>query len=219
MVAQRIVERQFEVLRRSRALHARELQVDDTADLFLAERAEHDHFVDAIQELRPEMMPQDFHQPVAQRGIVELFRVGLHVVLNHLRADVAGGDDHGVGEIHEPAFAVGQTSFVEQLQQDVVHFRMRLLDLVEQHDAIRVAPHAFGQLAAFLVADIARGRADEAGHRMAFRVFAHVDAHERVLVAEHRRGERLGEFGLADAGRSEEEEAGDRLAGLRQPRA
>jgi plasmid replication initiation protein len=43
------------------------LQVDDPADLLLAERMEHNHFIDTVQELRLEVMPQDFHQPVAQR--------------------------------------------------------------------------------------------------------------------------------------------------------
>ena len=39
--------------------------------------------------------------------------------------------------------------------------RVRLLDLVEQHDRVRPAAHGLGELAALLVADVARRRADQ----------------------------------------------------------
>jgi hypothetical protein len=41
-------------------------------------------------------------------------------------------------------------------------------------------------------------------------VLGHVEAHDRLLGIEHELGERLGEFGLADAGRTEEQERADR---------
>ena len=41
----------------------------------------------------------------------------------------------------------------------------------------------------------------------------------RVLVAEHLRGELLGDVGLAHAGRSDEEERADRPAGILEIRA
>ncbi len=51
---------------------------------------------------------------------------------------------------------------------------------------------------------------------MAFHVFRHVEADHRVLLAEDRLGESLGEFRLADAGRSEEQEGGDGTATFAQ---
>ena len=51
---------------------------------------------------------------------------------------------------------------------------------------------------------------------MALHVFRHVDADHGVLVAEDRLGERLGQLGLADAGRAEEQEGGDRPAAFAQ---
>src|ERR1700760_3289678 len=89
---------------------------------------------------------------------------------------------------------------------------MRLFDFVEQHHAIWAASHTLSQLTAFLIADIARRRAHQPGYGMPFGVLAHVDAHERVLVAKHRCGERFGELGLAHATRSEKEKARGRLA-------
>ena len=95
-----------------------------------------------------------------------------------------------------------EPAVVEHLQQDVEHIRMRLLDLVEQDDLIGPAPHRFGERAAFVVADIARRRADQARDRVLLHVLGHVDADQRVFVVEQIFGERLGQLGLADAGRA-----------------
>ena len=81
---------------------------------------------------------------------------------------------------------------------------MRLLDLVEEHDAVRMRAHGVDQQASLLEADVSRGRADQARHRVFFHVLAHVVADELVAQVD---GELARELGLADAGRSGEEEA------------
>ena len=96
---------------------------------------------------------------------------------------------------------------------------MRLLDLVEEHDGVGPAAHALGELAALVVADVSRGRADEARDLVALGVFGHVDLDERLLVAEDLRGERAREERLADAGRTEEEERADGAARIAEARA
>ena len=83
-------------------------------------------------------------------------------------------------------------------------------------DLIGPAAHGFGQRAAFLVADVARRRADQAGDGVLLHVFGHVDADHRVLVVEQELGQRLGQLGLADAGRAEEHERADRPVGVLQ---
>ena len=92
---------------------------------------------------------------------------------------------------------------------------MRLLDLVEQHDRERLAPHGLGELAAFLVADVARGRADEPADRVLLHVLRHVELDQRLFVTEQELGERLGQLGLADTRRAEEDERPRRA--LRDP--
>ena len=72
------------------------------------------------------------------------------------RADVRGHDHHRVAEVDRAALAVGQPAVVEDLQQHVEHLGVRLLDLVEEDDRVRPPPHRLGQLAALLVADVAR---------------------------------------------------------------
>ena len=72
----------------------------------------------------------------------------------------------GVLEIDRAALAVGQPAVIENLQQHVEDIVVRLLDLIEQNDAIGTAAHGFGQLTAFLVADISRRRADQPSDRV-----------------------------------------------------
>ena len=91
-------------------------------------------------------------------------------------ADVAGHDDHGVLEMHHAALAVGQPAVVQHLQQHVEHVGVGLLDLVEQHHAVGLAPHGLGQLAAFVVADVAGRRADQPRDGVLLHVLRHVDA-------------------------------------------
>ena len=87
---------------------------------------------------------------------------------------------------------------------------MRLLDLVEEDDRVRLAAHGLGELAAFVVADVAGRRADEPGDGVLLHVLRHVDLDHRVLVAEQELGERARELGLPDAGRPEEDERAGR---------
>ena len=48
-------------------------------------------------------------------------------------------------------------AFVQDLEQDVHDIRVGFLDLIKQHDAVRVAADLLGQLAGLVVTDIARG--------------------------------------------------------------
>jgi hypothetical protein len=96
--------------------------------------------------------------------------------------------------------------------------RMGLLDLVEQHHAVRMLVDAVGQEAALVETDIAGRRADQARHGVPLHIFGHVEAQQ--LDAERCR-KLLGDFGLADAGRPRKQVAADRLlrftqAGARQ---
>ena len=91
---------------------------------------------------------------------------------------------------------------------------MRLLDLVEEDDGVGPAADGLGQLAAFVVADVARRRADQARDGVLLHVLAHVDADHGVLVVEEEFGEGARGFGLADAGGAEEDEAADGLLGI-----
>ena len=138
------------------------------------------------------------------------------LLLDEAGADVRRHDDDRVLEVHPVAEAVGEVAVLEHLQQDVEDIRMRLLDLVEQHDRVGVALHLLGELAALFVADVSGRRANQLRHRVLLHVFGHVEADQRVIAAEQEVGERARELGLADAGRAEEDEAADRTVRVLQ---
>ena len=77
---------------------------------------------------------------------------------------------------------------------------MRLLDLVEQDDAVGLAPHRLGQPAALAIADIAGRRALQRRDGVRLLELRHVDGDHVLLAAVERLGERERGLGLADAG-------------------
>ncbi len=91
---------------------------------------------------------------------------------------------------------------------------MGFLDLVEQHDGMRVLRDGFGQQAALVETDVARRCADQSRCRVPFHVFGHVEADE---LDAHAMRELPRDLGLADARRSGEQESADRLVFLAQP--
>ena len=107
-----------------------------------------------------------------------------------LRAHVGRHDDDGVLEVDHAAVVVGEVTLIEHLQQDVEHIRMRLLDFVEQHHAVRLATDRLGERAGILVAHVARRRTDETRHGELLHVLAHVDANERRRIGEQELGQR-----------------------------
>ncbi len=179
---------------RQSLLEVTQLDLRDVPDVLLVQRVEHDDLVDAVDELGPELrlhLRQD-------RGLDEAGIVALHL-LDHVRAEVGGHHDHGVLEIHGAALAVGHAAVVEHLQEHVEHVGVSLFDLVEQDHAVGLSAHRLGEVPAFLVADVAGRRADQARDRMLLHEFGHVDADEVILRIEQESRERLAQLGLAHA--------------------
>src|SRR5271166_4144059 len=194
-----------------------ELEPHDLLDLRDVERVEDDDFVDAVEELGPEDVLDLFQDlvlhPLVAHGRRAFFlhrpEADVGVLLQPERADVARHDDDGVFEVDRAALRVGEPAVFEDLQQQVEDVRMRLLDLIEQHDGVRAAAHRLGELSAFFVADVAWRRADQPRDRVLLHVLGHVDAHQGVSVVENELGQRARQLRLADAGRTQEDERAD----------
>ena len=183
-------------------------QVDDLEQLSFRERVEADDLVDPVEELRAEeVLERPF--AVARAFVVRAgeAHAGVH---SGRGAEVAGHDHDGVAEVDGASLAVGDTAVVEDLQEQVEDVGVGLLDLVEQDDAEGSASDQLGQAAAVVVADVAGRRADDAADGVALLVLGHVEPDQRVLGVEQVLGQGLGELGLADAGRSDEDERADR---------
>src|SRR3954463_9696051 len=102
---------------------------------------EHDDVIDAVQELGFELAVHGSHHQFTGTG--EIVRSPHVFGLQIGRAYVRRHNNHGVAEVHRPAFTIGEATVVHDLQQDVEYVWMRLLDFVEQDDRVRTAPHRF----------------------------------------------------------------------------
>src|SRR6185437_1413884 len=90
-------------------------------------------------------------------------RLGL-VAFGHrfARTKVRGKQDDGVREVAETPLRVREPALVEYAQQQVQNLGVRLLYLVEEHDGVWASPDSLRQIAAFIGADKAGARTDEA---------------------------------------------------------
>src|SRR5260370_41091606 len=96
---------------------------------------------------------------------------------------------------------------------------MRLLDFIQQDDRIRRAADALRQLAAFFVPHVPWGRADQLRDGVLLHELRHVETNERFLRTEEKFRQTPRHFGLAHAGRPEEEEAAHWTQRRLEPRA
>src|SRR5262249_3288798 len=196
---------------------------NDFFDVRGRERMEDHGLVDPVQELRAEGALELFDHPVLHLLVGGLVRfleeTRGHPLADQARTQVGRHDQDGVLEVHHVPEGVTQPSVVEHLEQHVEHVRMRLLDLVEEHDRVRAPPHLLGEEAALFVADVAGRRAEQARDRELLHVLRHVHADERVLVTEEVLGQRTGKLGLSHAGRAEEDERADWALGVLEPGA
>ncbi len=182
--------------------------VNDVRQVVARERTEHEDLIQTVEKLRPESAAQlALHVLARVRGDLA---VRADAVEQVLAAEVRREDDDRVLEVHRAALAVRDAAVVEDLQQDVEHIRVRLFDLIEQHDGVRLAAHGLGELAALVVADVSGRRADETRDGEFLHVLGHVDAHHAALIVKQALGQCLGQFRLADTRRAKEQERADR---------
>src|SRR5262249_20104345 len=116
-------------------LHPIELDIDDPVEVLAAELVKYDRLVDPVQELGLEM-----RAPRLVDALEEPLALLLAKRDDVLAPDVRSHDQDDVAEVDRAALAIGEPAVVEDLQEDVEHVRVRLLDLVEQEHAVRPPP-------------------------------------------------------------------------------
>ena len=115
---------------------------------------EEDNFINPVEEFRTESALQFFQDQAAG-----FFFHAAHL-LDIFAADVAGHNQDAVAEVNRAALSVGQSSSVQDLQEDVEDVLVRFFNFVQEDYRIGPAPDYFGQLAAFLVTDVTGRRSD-----------------------------------------------------------
>ena len=101
--------------------------------------------------------------------------------LDHLRTNVARHDDDGVAEVDRTSLCIGQTPILHDLEKNVEHLWMGLLNFVEQDYCVASASDCLGKLATLFIADVARRCPGKARNRVPLHVFRHVKADHRVF--------------------------------------
>src|SRR5690554_6915842 len=87
---------------------------------------------------------------------------------------------------------------------------MCFLDLIEENDRVRTATDFLRELTAFVITDIAGRRTDELADVKLLHVLRHVESDQGILVTEHNLCQRLGQLGLTDTGRTQEDKGAGR---------
>src|SRR5437773_2347763 len=203
------------------AIELADHQADDRQQILVRQRVEHDDLVDAVDELRVQNDLDFLEDQLPALAIIALAVVGgvePHGArfLDQVRADVRGHDDQAILEVNGVPERVGDLAVLQHLEENVEHVGMRLLDLVQEDDAVGPSLDPFGELAPLFVADVPRRRTDHLGDGVLLHVLRHVESDERFLVAEQELGQSLGDLRLADARRTEEDERTDGPPGALQ---
>ena len=214
----RVGDNQFQLFVLQTLAQVGQHQVNDGADFGLGQALVVDNVVQTVQELGAELALEQLVNSVS--GLVGqlVAAVGaalFQILQNQVGAQVRRQDDDGVLEVHRAALAVGNAAIVQHLQQDIEHVRVGLFDLIEQHNAVGVAAHGLGQLAALLIADVSRRRTDQTRDAEFLHILGHVDTDHVLLVVKQGLRQRLGQLGLADARGAEEQEAADGAVRIR----
>ncbi|MNC54825.1 hypothetical protein D3C75_1043210 [compost metagenome] len=109
-------------------VQTRQLDLGNLRDMFLAERMEHHHFVDTVDEFRTEMLAHHLHDRFLHLWIAHL----TEMLLDQIGTQVRGHDHHGITEINGTTLSVCQTSVIQHLQQDVEHVWVRFFHFIQQ---------------------------------------------------------------------------------------
>ena len=102
--------------------------------------------------------------------------------------------------------SIGYLAFVKNLQENVHYIGVSLFYLVKENYGIGLSAYLFGELACLIVSYISGRRADDSRNAVLFHKLGHIKPYKRIdriekLVCKH-----LYKLGLADTGRSYENE-------------
>eukprot|EP00906_Rhabdomonas_costata_P004958 RCo007437 len=93
-----------------------------------------------------------------------------------------------------------------------------LLELVQEDDLVRPAPHGLRQLTTLVVPDVPWGSSDQPGDAVLLHVLGHVNAADRVLIVEQELRQGLAQLSLPNTSGSKEHESSQGPVVLVQPR-
>src|SRR5680860_1424201 len=121
---------------RCQLLQTFELELHDLRQILHRERLEHDDIVYPVQEFGPELLAELGEN----RGLDLRTDVGvahpIRLLQDHRTPHIRGHDHHAVPEVHRPTLRIGEPPVIQDLEEEIEYVRVRLLDFVEEDDAV-----------------------------------------------------------------------------------
>ena len=173
-------------------------------DRFLIQLIEHNDVVHTVQKLRSKCLVQCFLDNAAGEVLIWLassLRTETDTTAEVFQlacTDIRRHDQNCILKVDPSAKTVSQTTFVQDLQQQVEHVRMRFLDLIQQDNRVGLTADLLGQLTALFITYISRRRTDQAGHRKLFEILAHIDTDQSVGRVKQIFRQLFGQMSLTD---------------------
>jgi hypothetical protein len=130
-----------------------ELHSDNLFEFFTTERGKYQDLIDPVEKLGTKSLLQGL--PYLDLDRIPIISLMLEDVGT---PQIARHDEDRVPEVDRASLSVGEPTVIQDLQQNVEYLRVRLLDLVEQHDAVWSPPHRLGELPSLFISDVS-GRA------------------------------------------------------------
>jgi hypothetical protein len=190
-----------------------ELEAGDLGHVHRGELVHQDDAVEASEEglLEARTLREDLAAlALPEGGVGRAFLEGAQA----LDAGVGGGKENAARKRDLLARALFPTpAAVQDVVKAVLDVAVALLELIEDHDAVRVLAHGPRERAAELKARHARRRAQQGEHVVLALVLVHAQDHGR-RAREERLGHELGEHGRAGAGGARQDEGAQGPPGL-----
>ncbi len=82
------------------------------------------------------------------------------------------------------SLSISQAALIKNLQKHIENIRMSLFNLIKKHNRVWATTNGFGQLTAFVIANVSWGGAHKLGYCMALHELAHVECYKRIFAAE-----------------------------------
>ena len=149
------------------------MDLEDAGNGLFRDRREGYDLGETAQEFRTEIVLHDVHQIVVLRDLALVERID-----DELATNVGGEQNQCVGEVAYTAQTVVQLTFVQDLQEEVEDRLVRFLDLVKQHNGIRLLADLVDQQTSLFVSNISRRRTVEQCHRVLFLELRHVETNQ-----------------------------------------
>jgi len=117
-------------------------------------------------------------------------------------------------EVDDSTSSIGNSSIVENLEENLNKLPRSLFKLIDEHNRVRFPPDELREQPSFIVADVTCWSSEEFGDSVFLRVFRGVDSKHGIGRVEEEFGERFRELSFTSTGGTDEEETGDWSIGI-----